>query len=253
MRREYGTSVESRPVGGIALGVHRVSPLLVGMAPHIRKALYGDDGVLHRCASRCYAIRIRLLGVRAKSKLKRERWDRRYLRLPRERDKQRTGRQSSGFEDRPLPGRPGVRLMNMTRTSQIRHECFYRQCAVNSPIPRMCVSGSGFAAYPTRHGAVESPVCPDCVLFVTTHGSMLVCETNRHPRRLHRVTRCDGLNLCLISRSAQAPLWAYPSPWRHGAALLSGLLSQSKFGPLLQKARLGLGSRALREAPPGVP
>ena len=40
---------------------------------------------------------------------------------------------------------------------------------------------------------------------------------------------------------------------RHVAALLSGLLSQSKFGPLLQKARLGLGSRALREAPPGVP
>jgi single-strand DNA-binding protein len=34
-------------------------------------------------------------------------------------------------------------------------------------------------------------------------------------------------------------LWAFPSPWRHGAALLSGLLSQSKFGPLLQNARLG--------------
>ena len=33
---------------------------------------------------------------------------------------------------------------------------------------------------------------------------------------------------------------------RHIAALLSGLLSQSKFGPLLQKARLGLGSMARR-------
>jgi single-strand DNA-binding protein len=34
-------------------------------------------------------------------------------------------------------------------------------------------------------------------------------------------------------------LRAYSGARRHGAALLSGLLSQSKFGPLLQNARLG--------------
>jgi len=34
-------------------------------------------------------------------------------------------------------------------------------------------------------------------------------------------------------------LRAFSGAWRHVAALLSGLLSQNEFGPLLQKARLG--------------
>ena len=114
-------------------------------------------------------------------------------------------------------------------------------------------SGLGIAACPTRQRALHLPMSPDRVSSVTADGFVFLSETNRHPHSIRRVEHSGGLNLCLISRSSQAPLWAYPSPWRHGAALLSGLLSQSKFGPLLQKARLGLGSRALREAPPGVP
>ena len=76
----------------------------------------------------------------------------------------------------------------------------------------------------------------------------------------HEETFDDAINEALVSvvspllvRSHAVGLFMRPitphagtTILRHIAALLSGLLSQSKFGPLLQNARLGLGSRASR-------
>jgi len=76
----------------------------------------------------------------------------------------------------------------------------------------------------------------------------------------HEETFDDAINEALVSvvspllvRSHAFGLFMRPitphagtTILRHIAALLSGLLSQSKFGSLLQKARLGLGSMARR-------
>jgi hypothetical protein len=163
----------------------------------------------------------------------------------------------------------------MTRISQIRYMRFRWQRAAISSVRRMRSILAIFPACLTRHCALLSPVYPDCVQSSTAHGFRLVCGTNQHPRSIRRLTHLSGLNLWFISRSSQAPLWAYPSPWRHGAALLwfhhpPGLgfqreISRAAYARLRpkcrrdfpldppQKARLGLGSRALREASPGVP
>ncbi len=56
------------------------------------------------------------------------------------------------------------------------------------------------------------------------------------PRAIRSMKRSSPLSLPCLSGHT---LRAYSGARRHVAALLSGLLSQCKFGPLLQKARLG--------------
>ena len=56
------------------------------------------------------------------------------------------------------------------------------------------------------------------------------------PRSMRSMKRLPPVSLPCLSGHT---LRAYSGARRHGAALLSGLLSQSKFGPLLQNARLG--------------
>jgi hypothetical protein len=77
-------------------------------------------------------------------------------------------------------------------------------------------------------------------------------------RSVHFQMRISSMNSKLVRSHASSLLRRHITPTpnqrttvgvpilRHITALLSGLLSQSKFGPLLQNARLGLGSRAPR-------
>jgi hypothetical protein len=180
--------------------------------------------------------------------------------------------------------------MSMAQICQIRYECFCRLQVAGSAICRLRSVVTKYPAFPARQGASQSPVRPDSIRSATALGFLLTCGMGCHPRSIHRVTCCSGFHLCLFPISTQAPLWAYPSPggtaplcfgfpprrvkcgpagdpgcatfqvWvsrenspvqhTHGC----GLKCRRDFSPdPPQKARLGLGSRALREAPPSVP
>jgi single-strand DNA-binding protein len=58
----------------------------------------------------------------------------------------------------------------------------------------------------------------------------------RKPLAMRSMKRWSSVSLPCLSGHT---LRAFSGAWRHVAALLSGLLSQNEFGPLLQKARLG--------------
>lgn len=159
----------------------------------------------------------------------------------------------------------------MAQVSTIRYTCLCRRRAAISTLRRMRWIVWAFTASRTRRGAVESPVFHDCVVPQLVLGFRLARGKKRHPLAIHRATYSGGMTLCLspallrhrfgpIRRpGGTAPLcFAFTTPSHKERA--SGTPAFSALRVLVppqgappKKARLGLGSRALREAPPGVP
>jgi hypothetical protein len=167
--------------------------------------------------------------------------------------------------------------MDMTRIFPIRARRLCRYQADSSSIRRMRSGSANFSAYRmTRRGAVESPGLSGCVETVTVHGFPLVCGINRHQRAIHCVTHCGGYQslvyLPLFSGTAlglsvarrHSPFcFAFRRPSGLGfqqqisrannARLRPGKRAKFLAGPTTESTSSALGSRALREAPPGVP
>jgi len=122
--------------------------------------------------------------------------------------------------------------------------------SVRNEISRLvCASECGFAEQKTADRNYEMPT------FAPESGGR---DGSGLPVKRHRQEAggSDRSDVCLpgsIPSLARSLLRGYCDARRHGTVLLSGLLSQSKSGPLLQKARLGTWeSRPLAWLRPGV-
>ena len=110
--------------------------------------------------------------------------------------------------------------MVMRRISQIRNKPDYRQATTcPAALSESCswTKLSGLQRADPCH--VISHVC-GLFWVVPARGFRFICAIETHLCSICRVACSGSTNLCLFSRSSQAPLWAHPAPWRHGVALL---------------------------------
>lgn len=107
----------------------------------------------------------------------------------------------------------------MTRISTARSKCFCGPLIGRHARLNHNASGTSSLGLCARADVLETAVFPNCNRCVTTC-AFRFAGAGKNPCPIHGAACSEGMTLCMLSRSSQAPLWDYPSPWRHGTALL---------------------------------